>query len=382
MPFGTGAFQAARIAIDGVTIIENIITGKIQAQQTLAHIDTTGQTSGTATPTIGYVYAFQVTATASGALTSVGLDVVNAAGNIDVAIYTDSAGAAGTLIAHAAAAVAAATGWNDIPVTGLNVVDGGKYWLAFQNDTGTLTIKNAGFGGSNCVSYAESTFGTWIASPTWGSTNAFKSPNLRMTYNITGVVITEPGTGGGTTTLLSANTGATNYAITFPAYNDTVALLGYSGVQGFQTFQVPIYVKSGSLGSVLVLYNPANTNYYQINTAAIAGNYNLSLPLITGNDTLASLGLLQTFTAGLATGAGGTAPASWTPGATTVATVVSSTQNVILICTAIGTQSANGQINGTDIGATWAAGQVIPLKKGDTVTWTGTAAPTFIVMSA
>jgi len=31
MGFGNGAFQAARIAIDGVTIIENIVTGKIQA---------------------------------------------------------------------------------------------------------------------------------------------------------------------------------------------------------------------------------------------------------------------------------------------------------------------------------------------------------------
>jgi len=31
MGFGNGAFQAARIAIDGVTIIENILTGKIQA---------------------------------------------------------------------------------------------------------------------------------------------------------------------------------------------------------------------------------------------------------------------------------------------------------------------------------------------------------------
>jgi len=34
MGFGNGAFQAARIAIDGVTIIENILTGKIQAPGT------------------------------------------------------------------------------------------------------------------------------------------------------------------------------------------------------------------------------------------------------------------------------------------------------------------------------------------------------------
>jgi len=34
MGFGNGAFQAARIAIDGVTIIQNIVTGKIQAPGT------------------------------------------------------------------------------------------------------------------------------------------------------------------------------------------------------------------------------------------------------------------------------------------------------------------------------------------------------------
>ena len=34
MGFGNGAFQAAKIAIDGVTIIENIVTGKIQAPGT------------------------------------------------------------------------------------------------------------------------------------------------------------------------------------------------------------------------------------------------------------------------------------------------------------------------------------------------------------
>ena len=31
MGFGNGAFQAAKIAIDGVTVIENIISGKIEA---------------------------------------------------------------------------------------------------------------------------------------------------------------------------------------------------------------------------------------------------------------------------------------------------------------------------------------------------------------
>ncbi len=45
------------------------------------------------------------------------------------------------------------------------------------------------------------------------------------------------------------------------------------------------------------IYNPANTFRYTIIGAAIGADRNLTLPLITGPDTLASLGLAQTFTA-------------------------------------------------------------------------------------
>jgi hypothetical protein len=45
----------------------------------------------------------------------------------------------------------------------------------------------------------------------------------------------------------------------------------------------------------LVIYNPANTFAYTLTPAAIAANRVLNLPLITGTDTLACLGLAQTF---------------------------------------------------------------------------------------
>lgn len=47
----------------------------------------------------------------------------------------------------------------------------------------------------------------------------------------------------------------------------------------------------------LTLFNPANTFEYSITPAAIAANRTLNLPLITATDTLASLGLAQTFSA-------------------------------------------------------------------------------------
>lgn len=41
MGFGNGAFQAARIAIDGVTIIENIVDGKIATSGNFAPLGVT-----------------------------------------------------------------------------------------------------------------------------------------------------------------------------------------------------------------------------------------------------------------------------------------------------------------------------------------------------
>lgn len=49
-------------------------------------------------------------------------------------------------------------------------------------------------------------------------------------------------------------------------------------------------------GKSLIIPNPANTYAYTLNGGAITANRTLSLPAITGTDTLAALGLSQTFT--------------------------------------------------------------------------------------
>lgn len=56
--------------------------------------------------------------------------------------------------------------------------------------------------------------------------------------------------------------------------------------------------------SLLKLRNPADTFSYTIVPAAIAADRNLNIPLITATDTLASLGLAQTFSANQTLGAG------------------------------------------------------------------------------
>lgn len=109
---------------------------------------------------------------------------------------------------------------------------------------------------------------------------------------------------------------------------------------------------------------------------AISGAGSLNL---TGTG---EFGGLFTAAGGIETAGGGTAPTAFSPGASGTATAVSTSRNVTLICTAAGTQSADGEVNGVSIGAQWAAGMVVPLKANDTVTWTGTAAPTFLYMYA
>lgn len=77
--------------------------------------------------------------------------------------------------------------------------------------------------------------------------------------------------------------------ITFEDATQTVANLTSAQTfsSGLKTFN----------NQILAIRNPANTFSYTIVAAAIAANRNLTLPLITGTDTLACLGLAQAFSA-------------------------------------------------------------------------------------
>lgn len=76
------------------------------------------------------------------------------------------------------------------------------------------------------------------------------------------------------------------------------------------------------LSSGLKIRNPANTFGYTITGAAIAADRVLNLPLITGADTLAVLGLAQTFTAAQTFSAGVTATSTLTLSGSTAGTHV------------------------------------------------------------
>ena len=81
-----------------------------------------------------YARASNFTAGYWGTITKVGVNVATPAGNIMTAIYADSSGSPGALLASSSSA-AAVSGWNDLTLnTPVSVDAGTTYWLAFNND--------------------------------------------------------------------------------------------------------------------------------------------------------------------------------------------------------------------------------------------------------
>ncbi|HEY1198439.1 MAG TPA: hypothetical protein VGG32_06910 [Thermoplasmata archaeon] len=113
---------------------------------------------------------------------------------------------------------------------------------------------------------------------TWAAAQTFTKNDLLLL-----------GTGVGATTLNSGLTGGSSNTLTLPTTpSDTLAALGTAQEwTAAQTFD----------SSDLLVFNPAKTFKYTIVASAIGGNYNLTLPPITGNDTLAALATAESWTA-------------------------------------------------------------------------------------
>ena len=142
------------------------------------YTDTIGGTSNTASNLTGIVFAYQITASNSGTLNSVGLNVFHQSGYVSTAIYTDSSGVPGTLIGQSASSFSL-NGWNDLALAG-TIVAGHQYWLAFQcNSSGLEPYLSSSSGSVYQYSQAYTYFQT---SPSW---NAFTKniANMRMKYS-------------------------------------------------------------------------------------------------------------------------------------------------------------------------------------------------------
>jgi hypothetical protein len=112
---------------------------------------------------------------------------------------------------------------------------------------------------------------------TWTAAQTFTNSDIKLLGSSTGA-----------TTFTSANAGASNYTLTFPAATATLAALGvaqtWTAVQTFTNSDIKL------LGS-----STGATTFTSANAGA--SNYTLTFPAVT--DTVATLGTAQTFTAAL-----------------------------------------------------------------------------------
>jgi hypothetical protein len=138
-----------------------------------------GDTSANGNTPSGYLRFSSITPSASGTISSLGLNVYTAAGNIEMAIYSDLSGAPDTLLGYSAS-TPCVTGWNDLPlITPVDVTSGTLYWLCLQHDSSIYTYRLSS-GGQQL--YQSQTYGAF-PDPVSGtlSSNAI-THNMRITY--------------------------------------------------------------------------------------------------------------------------------------------------------------------------------------------------------
>jgi ribosomal protein S18 len=143
--------------------------------------DTIGGTSGTYGPGANVVRVCAITPTASGTLSSIGVNVQTAGGNIIVAIYsTYSSGTLSGLLGQSAS-TATVLGWNDLSVPGnVSLTQGTTYYLAFITNSPTALQQYCSWVGSEYYSTSYS-FGT-LGSSLTGFTSETVTWNMRIVY--------------------------------------------------------------------------------------------------------------------------------------------------------------------------------------------------------
>ncbi len=148
----------------------------------------------------GQADAFKYTATTNGMATQlhVYLDGLSAASQVQVGLYSDSAGHPGTLLTQGVVFAPIADGWNAVPVPAVNVTANTSYWIAVLSPAGSGTAKvryqGTGSGGTNDSSSQT----TLSALPSSWSSGATSTQQSMSAY-----VVAVPQTGGGISTSTS-----------------------------------------------------------------------------------------------------------------------------------------------------------------------------------
>lgn len=261
---GTGSF-AATIANDAVTFakFQNITTARLLGRATAGSGDMEEITLGTNLSFTGTTLNATGGGTPGGSNTQIQYNNAGAFGGIPGFIYNGSAIEA-----------------NDNIFRIVDEIDGTKkmnWSIAGISAATTRTITAVDYSGNSVLSNGALT-ATRI--PYMTAAGLVDSANLIWDNTNSKLNLLSAGTAalptlgiGGTTTGLRLNGTALSFSI--------------SGVEKV-TF---------TAAGAITLSNPANTFQYQITPAAIVANRILNLPLTTATDTLACLGLAQTFSA-------------------------------------------------------------------------------------
>ena len=159
---------------------------------------------------MGNILAYTITASQSGTLQTIGLDVQSASGSLAVAIYSTLTGTPTlTGLLGQSSSIAAAAGWNDLSIPGsVSIVQGSTYYLAFQCSSNSLAVYGPASGTQYGTGYAYGSF----PSTTSTLSTSTQTLNMRMTYSTAGSTITSTATIVGSSTLTSSTTTAASPA--------------------------------------------------------------------------------------------------------------------------------------------------------------------------
>lgn len=199
----------------------NLASASASSSQTGSTTDTIGDTTTTSGNTIaGDLLGFPITASASGALVSIGLNVYTAAENLRVGIYSTYSSRKFSGLLGQSASTASVSGWNDLPVTGVTITSGTTYYLVVQASSGDL------------FPYSSETTGTqyyrafsYAAFPSTTSTLSSNSAtkNMRMTYGTNALGTTTTSTTGSSTLTTTTTTSGTSTLTTTSTSNSVTS---------------------------------------------------------------------------------------------------------------------------------------------------------------
>jgi hypothetical protein len=145
---------------------------------TLATTDETGGTTGQ-DQFVGYPYASPITTSASGTLSTIGVNIqAGGTGNVRLAIYSNLVAVPNNLLCESGSTALSGTGWTDVDVSAcsLSIASSTAYWLAIQQDaTGDKVYIS-----SASAYQATQVYGAFAS--IWVGTAGAERPNMRMTY--------------------------------------------------------------------------------------------------------------------------------------------------------------------------------------------------------